>query len=99
MSRTRWLPGIALVLGLSPLHAKDLFVATTGSDAVSYAANNLATPWATPAKAWAEARAGDTVYFRGGTYPVTQMIDTDPPASTARRMRPSPLPATEMRSW
>ena len=76
MSRTRWLPGIALVLGLSPLSAKDLFVATTGSDAVSYAANSLATPWATPAKAWAEARAGDTVYFRGGTYPVTQMIDT-----------------------
>ncbi len=65
-----------LLLAALPLAAKDLFVATTGNDAVTYEANSLATPWATPAKAWAEARAGDTVYFRGGTYPVTETINT-----------------------
>lgn len=41
------------------------FVAVNGND------NNpgtLALPWATPQKAANTARAGDTVYFRGGTY-------------------------------
>ena len=76
MSRTKRLFGMALALGLSTLCAKDLYVAPTGNDAVTYEANSLARPWATPAKAWAEARAGDTVYFRGGTYPVTETINT-----------------------
>jgi len=66
---------LLLLAGLS-LSAKDLFVATTGNDAVAYEANSLATPWATPTKAWAEARAGDTVFFRGGTYLVTETINT-----------------------
>jgi len=48
--------------------AKDLYVAPAGSDAVTYANNSITAPWATPVKAWAEAQAGDTVYFRGGTY-------------------------------
>jgi len=47
---------------------KDLYVASGGNDAVTYANNAITTPWATPVKAWAEAQAGDTVYFRGGTY-------------------------------
>lgn len=56
--------------------AKDLYVAPTGSDSVGYDANSIATPWATPHKAWAEARPGDVVYFRGGTYVLTATIDT-----------------------
>jgi len=59
-----------------PLSAKELYVSTTGNDAVTYADNSLSRPWATPHKAWAEARSGDTVYFRGGTYVLTATIDT-----------------------
>lgn len=66
---------ILLLLAL-PLAAKDLYVATTGNDAVTYDGNSLATPWASPRRAWEMARAGDTVYFRGGTYLITQKIDT-----------------------
>ncbi len=65
-----------LLFAALPLAAKDLYVAPTGNDAMTYAANGIATPWATPAKAWAEARAGDTVYFRGGTYVLTATVDT-----------------------
>jgi len=69
------LAAMVLLFG-SSAYAKDLFVATTGNDAVTYANNSITTPWATPARAWAEALAGDTVYFRGGTYLVTEMINT-----------------------
>ena len=36
----------------------------------------LASPWATPLKAWTAANAGDTVYFRAGTYNVESQIWT-----------------------
>lgn len=32
--------------------------------------------WATPQHAWYTAQAGDTVYFRGGTYTISGQIDT-----------------------
>ena len=55
--------------------AKDLYVSTNGNDSVSYAGNNISQPWQTPHKAWYSAQAGDTVYFRAGTYTITSMID------------------------
>ena len=48
--------------------AADYYVAPTGSDS---GAGTLAAPWATLSKAASTAAAGDTVYFRAGTYAVT----------------------------
>ena len=45
------------------------YVAPNGSDS---AAGTLAAPWASIAHAQAVAAAGDTVYFRGGTYAYTR---------------------------
>jgi hypothetical protein len=59
------------------LWAKELFVSTTGSDSVSYANNNISNPWLTPQYAWSSAKAGDTVNFRGGTYNITSLINTN----------------------
>ncbi len=47
--------------------AADYYVAPTGSDS---AAGSMAAPWATLSKAASTASAGDTVYFRAGTYPI-----------------------------
>lgn len=47
------------------------YVATNGNDSNSGA---IAEPWATPQKAWYSAQAGDTVYFRGGTYNITSSV-------------------------
>lgn len=60
-----------------PLWAKDLYVAPEGgSDSTTYANNDIDHPWATPSHAWDLALAGDTVYFRGGTYTITSTVDT-----------------------
>ena len=56
--------------------ARSLFVSTSGNDTVSLDANSFDEPWHTPSHAWLNARAGDTVYFRGGTYLVTSPINT-----------------------
>lgn len=56
--------------------AKDLYVALTGNDAVTYGNNSITNPWATPNRAWAMAMAGDVVHFRQGTYVITSTIDT-----------------------
>lgn len=61
----------------SSLHAGVKFVSPTGDDAVTAAANDIDHPWKTPAKAFTEAAAGDTVYFRAGTYEVTKTINID----------------------
>jgi hypothetical protein len=45
------------------------YVAPNGSDS---AAGSQAAPWASIARAQAVAQAGDTVYFRGGTYAYTR---------------------------
>ena len=44
------------------------YVAPTGSDS---AAGTLSAPWKSIAHAQSVAQAGDTVYFRGGTYAYT----------------------------
>lgn len=55
--------------------AKDLFVATTGSDAVSYDNNSISNPWATVSKAWNDARTDDVVYYRAGDYFISSTIN------------------------
>jgi hypothetical protein len=66
-----------LVLFLcTSISARLLYVAPTGNDAVAITANTITTPWATPKKAWETAIAGDTVYFRAGTYSITTQIWT-----------------------
>lgn len=80
MNTFKWSIGLFACFAIFPAAAKDLYVATTGSDAVSYAANGPSTPWRTIGRAaWGSAsrgspnaaeaaRAGDTVYVRAGTY-------------------------------
>jgi hypothetical protein len=61
---------------LNFVSAKYLYVSTNGSDSVSYANNDINSPWLTPQKAWYNAQAGDIVYFRSGTYTISGTIDT-----------------------
>ena len=67
---------ILLICSASFCLAKNLYVSTTGDDSISYAANDINNPWATANKAWIEAKAGDTVYFRAGTHIITAPINT-----------------------
>ncbi|HEX2851598.1 MAG TPA: DUF4990 domain-containing protein [Opitutaceae bacterium] len=53
---------------LSPLGAKEFFVAPNGSDT---AAGTKAAPFATVQRAQQAVEAGDTVFIRGGTYRMT----------------------------
>jgi hypothetical protein len=58
------------------------YVAPNGNDG---AAGTQAAPWASIARAQAVAKAGDTVYFRGGTYAYTRAnsaVRARPPRST-----------------
>jgi hypothetical protein len=48
--------------------AAEYYVSPTGSDS---AAGSMGAPWATLSKAASTGSAGDTVYFRAGTYPIT----------------------------
>jgi len=76
---TLWVTIFVFVISVTlvtSVWAKDLFVATNGNDSVSYTNNDINNPWATPAKAWYNALAGDTVYFRAGTYTLTGQINT-----------------------
>lgn len=50
------------------VHAKDLYVATNGSDSVSYAANNQSNPWRSLDHSLSQIQGGDTLYIRAGTY-------------------------------
>jgi len=52
------------------LFATKKYVATNGNDS---AAGDIGTPWKSWKKAFATAVAGDTVYFRAGTYHVTSI--------------------------
>jgi len=62
---------VALTLCAGIANAKDLYVATTGSDAVSYANNSLSTPWKTFTHGAYNLKAGDHLWIRGGTYAPT----------------------------
>ncbi|MFB9615761.1 DUF1565 domain-containing protein, partial [Kutzneria kofuensis] len=56
--------GSAAAVG-SPAAGKTYYVAPSGNDS---AAGTQTAPWASIAHAQAVVQAGDTVYFRGGTY-------------------------------
>ena len=70
---------VAVVAGPSSA-AATYYVAPTGNDS---AAGTQAAPWKTIAKAQTVAAAGDTVYFRGGTYAFTK-ANTACSSQTAR---------------
>ncbi len=53
-----------------------LFVSPDGNDDVSYEDNDIDHPWKSPQHAWLQAQAGNTVYFREGTYNITESIRT-----------------------
>ncbi len=78
----RMVKPIALVVclvtfvGVNFAIAKDLYVSPSGNDSVTYAGNNLASPWLTVAKAFTSVLPGDNVYFRAGNYSITASIDT-----------------------
>lgn len=63
---------------LAPAAAKDLYVSPAGTDT---AAGTKAEPFATIQRAQKSARAGDTVFIRGGTYRMTE-------AQVATRVQP-----------
>jgi|GEM_PF-990311 len=70
---------LVLTITISPeasCFAKELFVSTTGDDSVTYDNNDINNPWLTPQRAWYSARAGDTIYFRAGTYTIVSQINT-----------------------
>lgn len=72
------LPVLSLLLTIIIINvnSKNLYVATGGNDSTSYEENAITSPWATPHRAWLYAQTGDTVLFRGGTYNVTETINT-----------------------
>ena len=73
----------ALLVQLVPLAASAAttwYVAPTGSDT---AAGTMAAPFATWTRAQTAAAAGDTVYFRGGTYKYTTATNTCGGSTTA----------------
>lgn len=71
--------------------AKILYVDVDGikansipSDSYSRDQNSEVQPWVTPQRAWNQAIAGDTVYFREGIYVMTYMLDSGlAPTATA----------------
>jgi hypothetical protein len=65
---------VCAVLSISSLAgAGDYYVSPSGSDSNP---GTIGSPWATPLKAWTDANAGDTVYFRAGSYAVNTQIWT-----------------------
>lgn len=63
-------------LTVAPLGAKVIYVAPDGDDG---AAGSIGAPLATLPAAYSKSAGGDTIYFRGGTYQVTdaQVMKTD----------------------
>jgi hypothetical protein len=64
---------VAMSMLATTAAAATYYVAPSGNDG---AAGTMAAPWQTIAKAQAKAAAGDTIYFRGGTYAYTAAIGT-----------------------
>ena len=59
------------------------YVATTGTDGAYPTRGTLVNPWLTWQYAFTNSTAGDTVYFRGGTYSVTSRVYKDSNGGTA----------------
>jgi hypothetical protein len=70
------------------LDASPLFVSPTGSDSVTRAGNDIDHPWLTVSKAVTTAEAGDTVYFRSGTYTISSSIDTSSSGNAGTEANP-----------
>ena len=58
----------------SAAYAKEIFVATNGSNSVTYAENSINKPWRTVEKGLYSIKAGDTLYIRGGTYKQNRIL-------------------------
>jgi hypothetical protein len=71
---------LVLLASLSARAANTWYVAPTGSDT---AAGSMAAPFASWGRAQTAAAAGDTVYFRGGTYKITTATQTCGGSTTA----------------
>jgi len=86
---------IALMILLMPClaEAKSLYVAANGNDSITYANNTLDAPWRTVSKALMSAQAGDTVYFRAGTYTISSKISVSTSGTIA-----SPITITSYQS-
>jgi hypothetical protein len=56
--------------------ATNYYVAPAASGGSDSNPGTIGSPWATPLKAWTDANAGDTVYFRAGSYAVNTQIWT-----------------------
>ena len=76
--------GSGLLAILAPLsaHAATYYVATTGSDTTG--TGTMTAPFASWARAQTAAAAGDTVYFRGGTYRYTEATSACGGSTSAR---------------
>jgi MYXO-CTERM domain-containing protein len=68
MTKIHLTVGVVVLAFAGAANAATYYVAPTGSDS---AGGTLAAPWATIAHAQSVAAAGDTIYFRGGTYAFT----------------------------
>jgi hypothetical protein len=66
------LASVAILLTATTAQAATYYVAPGGNDS---APGSISAPWQTIAKAQARAAAGDTIYFRGGTYAYTAAIN------------------------
>lgn len=66
------LASVAMSLFATTAVAATYYVAPAGKD---NAAGSITAPWQTIAKAQSSAAGGDTIYFRGGTYPYTAAIN------------------------
>src|SRR5512138_745496 len=76
--KTRVHPNRATILlvflaPLPALGATSYYVSPTGSDS---AAGTEGAPWGSIAQAQSNAVAGDTIFVRGGTYPITAGTNT-----------------------
>lgn len=71
LNRSRIAVAFAMLLGAgmsTMANSKDLYVATNGSDTVSYASNSASAPWASIEHGMYNLKAGDRLLIRGGTY-------------------------------
>jgi hypothetical protein len=68
---------LCIILGCSGLAgATNYYVAPAASGGSDSNPGTIGSPWATPLKAWTMANAGDTVYFRAGSYAINTQINT-----------------------
>jgi hypothetical protein len=89
------LSAVAVLMCAKPVHAKNLFVTTTGSDAVTWALNDASHAWRTLAKAGLEAKAGDTVFIGAGSYTTPLVVANSGTSSTPIVFRAGSTSATQ----